>query len=289
MKAGIHPQYKETTVTCACGNKFTTRSTAENIHTEICSAVPPVLHRQAEAAGQRGPRGQVPVQVRHEEITAPPSAAARTGAARRGSALFDVASTMSKNLCPMNGTQYGGQAVVEGVMMRSPRFFAVACRRLSDNEIVIKREPVENHLRGVQWLNKPFLRGTLALIDAMALGMKALTYAANVQAADQSPRRQAEAPGRGRGRIWRWAKARRRSPGARQGRGEGKCPGPSTASPSALTTVLALVLGFGLFWTLPALLTDKLSASGALHRRLPPGPTWSKAHPAGRSFSCTSA
>ncbi len=97
-------------------------------------------------------------------------------------------------------TQYGGQAVVEGVMMRSPRFFAVACRRLSNQEIVIELEPIEKHLRGVQWLNKPFLRGSLALIDAMALGIKALTYAANVQATD-------EAPGGGRGAIWRWAKA----------------------------------------------------------------------------------
>jgi large subunit ribosomal protein L31 len=41
MKAGIHPQYKETTVTCACGNTFTTRSTAENIHVEICSQCHP--------------------------------------------------------------------------------------------------------------------------------------------------------------------------------------------------------------------------------------------------------
>ena len=41
MKAGIHPQYKETTVTCACGNTFTTRSTSENIHTEICSQCHP--------------------------------------------------------------------------------------------------------------------------------------------------------------------------------------------------------------------------------------------------------
>lgn len=41
MKAGIHPQYNETTVTCACGNKFNTRSTAENIHVEICSQCHP--------------------------------------------------------------------------------------------------------------------------------------------------------------------------------------------------------------------------------------------------------
>ena len=43
-------------------------------------------------------------------------------------------------------TQYGGQAVVEGVMMRSPRFFAVACRRLSTQEIVVALEPIEKHL-----------------------------------------------------------------------------------------------------------------------------------------------
>jgi large subunit ribosomal protein L31 len=39
MKADIHPQYHETTVTCGCGNTFTTRSTAPSgeIHVEVCS------------------------------------------------------------------------------------------------------------------------------------------------------------------------------------------------------------------------------------------------------------
>ena len=41
MKTGIHPEYQETTVTCACGNTFPTRSTAQNIHTEICSQCHP--------------------------------------------------------------------------------------------------------------------------------------------------------------------------------------------------------------------------------------------------------
>src|SRR5580658_10019683 len=95
---------------------------------------------------------------------------------------------------PDDRTQYGGQAVVEGVMMRSPRFFAVACRRLSDGEIVVQREPVEAMLRRIMWLNKPFLRGTLALIDAMMMGMKALTYAAGVQVADGSSTGESEAP-----------------------------------------------------------------------------------------------
>ena len=37
MREGIHPEYKETTVKCACGATFVTRSTKENINVEICS------------------------------------------------------------------------------------------------------------------------------------------------------------------------------------------------------------------------------------------------------------
>ncbi|MEA4920697.1 MAG: 50S ribosomal protein L31 [Clostridiaceae bacterium] len=37
MKEGIHPKYKRTTVTCACGNTFETGSTKENIRVEVCS------------------------------------------------------------------------------------------------------------------------------------------------------------------------------------------------------------------------------------------------------------
>ncbi|HOK54311.1 MAG TPA: 50S ribosomal protein L31 [Armatimonadota bacterium] len=41
MKPGIHPEYKETKVTCACGNTFMTRSTSPEIKVEICSACHP--------------------------------------------------------------------------------------------------------------------------------------------------------------------------------------------------------------------------------------------------------
>jgi large subunit ribosomal protein L31 len=37
MKPGIHPEYKNATITCACGHVAETRSTAGNIHVEICS------------------------------------------------------------------------------------------------------------------------------------------------------------------------------------------------------------------------------------------------------------
>lgn len=41
MKEGIHPNYVETTITCACGNVIRTRSTKENIRVEICSKCHP--------------------------------------------------------------------------------------------------------------------------------------------------------------------------------------------------------------------------------------------------------
>ncbi|MFO7769476.1 MAG: 50S ribosomal protein L31 [bacterium] len=41
MKPDIHPEYREVTVTCVCGNKFTTRSTADKIELEICSECHP--------------------------------------------------------------------------------------------------------------------------------------------------------------------------------------------------------------------------------------------------------
>lgn len=78
--------------------------------------------------------------------------------------------------------QYGGQAVIEGVMMRSPRFVAIACRR-PDGGITVHEEPISGSILGrLRWLNRPLLRGTLALVDAMVLGMRALRFSASVQA-----------------------------------------------------------------------------------------------------------
>jgi large subunit ribosomal protein L31 len=55
MKANIHPQYKEARVICACGNTFTTRSTKDTLHTEVCSACHPFFtgeHRIVDTAGR---------------------------------------------------------------------------------------------------------------------------------------------------------------------------------------------------------------------------------------------
>ena len=65
--------------------------------------------------------------------------------------------------------------------MRSPKYFSVACRA-PNGEIVLVCEHIESTWIGRQkWLKLPFLRGSLALLDSMALGHRALKFASNVQ------------------------------------------------------------------------------------------------------------
>ncbi|MBQ0106181.1 MAG: DUF1385 domain-containing protein [Armatimonadetes bacterium] len=95
---------------------------------------------------------------------------------------------MSENKCPV--TNYGGQAVVEGVMMRGKKFFAVSCRKRS-GEIVSTCENVENNLGCFAGLIKiPFLRGIVALADSMILGTKTLMYSADIAIADEEENKQ---------------------------------------------------------------------------------------------------
>jgi uncharacterized protein YqhQ len=74
---------------------------------------------------------------------------------------------------------YGGQAVIEGVMMRGTHTVAIAMRA-PNHEIVIHKEPL-----GALYKNKiikiPFLRGLVMLLDALVLGTRALTISANAQ------------------------------------------------------------------------------------------------------------
>jgi uncharacterized protein YqhQ len=76
-------------------------------------------------------------------------------------------------------TSIGGQAVIEGVMMRGPKDIAIAVRT-PENEIVVKKEPVEGIITKYRLNKIPFLRGGLALIDSMVLGIKSLNYAVSI-------------------------------------------------------------------------------------------------------------
>ncbi|MBR4748930.1 MAG: DUF1385 domain-containing protein [Abditibacteriota bacterium] len=79
---------------------------------------------------------------------------------------------------------YGGQAVIEGVMMRGRSHFAIACRR-ANGEIRTTLEPVQNYLGGIGSYRTPFVRGVIALIDSMYLGMKSLFWSSDIAMTDQ--------------------------------------------------------------------------------------------------------
>ena len=74
---------------------------------------------------------------------------------------------------------YGGQAVIEGVMMRGSQSVAIAMRA-PDNQIVLHTEPLSDLYRS-KIMKTPFLRGLIGLWDALGLGMRALTISANAQ------------------------------------------------------------------------------------------------------------
>jgi uncharacterized protein YqhQ len=82
-------------------------------------------------------------------------------------------------------TSIGGQAVIEGVMMRSPHFIAVAVRK-PDNKIVIKNLPYEGIASRIPLLKKPIFRGVTGLIESMVQGVDALGYSANIASIDET-------------------------------------------------------------------------------------------------------
>jgi len=115
----------------------------------------------------------------------------------------------------------GGQAVIEGVMMRSPRFMAIAVRK-PGGEIVVKKEEL-NFFSEKSFLFKlPLVRGVIALISALSLGIRALHFSANQALPEEE----------GQKEISSWA--------------------------MGLTFVLALSFGIFLFFLAPLFLTKGL-------------------------------
>lgn len=83
-------------------------------------------------------------------------------------------------------TSIGGQAVIEGVMMRSPHFVAVAVRK-PDQKIVIRNLPYVSFTQKAPLLKKPMLRGVATLLESMFQGIEALSYSANIAAEAETP------------------------------------------------------------------------------------------------------
>jgi len=77
-----------------------------------------------------------------------------------------------------NDINVGGQAVIEGVMMRAPKSLAIALRR-PNGEILIKEDKWRSLSERWSFLKRPFVRGSLIIIEALINGMQAITFSAN--------------------------------------------------------------------------------------------------------------
>ncbi|AOY75566.1 DUF1385 domain-containing protein [Clostridium formicaceticum] len=76
-------------------------------------------------------------------------------------------------------TSIGGQALIEGVMMRGPREVAIVVRK-PDQQLTVKKQAVSGIVAKYKLNKIPLLRGAVALIDSMVLGMSSLTYSAEI-------------------------------------------------------------------------------------------------------------
>ena len=123
---------------------------------------------------------------------------------------------------------YGGQAVLEGVMMRSKEAMAIAVRR-PDGTMRVKHEPVTSIAKKHKWMGWPFIRGSVSMVMMMSLGMKVLTTSADMAGIDE------EEPSK----FEKWL-------AAKLGTGVDKIV-------MGLAVVLAVALSMGLFVLLPNL------------------------------------
>lgn len=83
---------------------------------------------------------------------------------------------MKKN-CAIHKTSIGGQALMEGVMMRGPKEYAMAVRK-PDGEIIVEKRPVASVLQKSKILKLPIIRGCISFFESMITGVKALMFSA---------------------------------------------------------------------------------------------------------------
>ena len=90
----------------------------------------------------------------------------------------------NKEKCPCKKTSIGGQALIEGIMMRGPKFTAMAVRN-PQKEIVIEKFPTET-VSGSKITKLPLVRGIFAYIDSMKFGSKCLMRSAEISGLEEA-------------------------------------------------------------------------------------------------------
>jgi len=124
----------------------------------------------------------------------------------------------------------GGQAVIEGVMMRSPEKVSTSLR-LSDGSIVTKTDPFISITKKRKLFKKPVIRGVISFVEMLVLGIRTLNYSAEMAAKDPAEQIK-ETKNKQAGKL---------------------------DFAIAMTVIISLSLGIGIFFFLPILVTQLLS------------------------------
>ncbi len=124
----------------------------------------------------------------------------------------------------------GGQAIIEGVMMRSPDRIAVAVRR-PDGKILLKNNLYRSLTKRHKFWGLPIIRGAIILIESMVIGIKALTFSGDVAVAEEQKKQSPANKKTGISNLWLIG-----------------------------TIIFSLAVGLALFFYLPLILTDLLGA-----------------------------
>jgi uncharacterized protein YqhQ len=142
--------------------------------------------------------------------------------------------------------QVGGQAVIEGVLMRSPEFIATAVRT-PGGAIVVKKEPFRSLIKRYRFCNIPILRGAIAFVETFVIAMKALSYSAEQATLNEGTANPVKKGG-----------GPEEANGAERGREPGKKRAEKGLSSVHIffTFVAAVVLGLAIFFYLPLRLTE---------------------------------
>ena len=180
---------------------------------------------------------------------------------------------MSKHVkkeCPLRKTSIGGQALMEGIMMRGPEKCAMAVRRQS-GEIVFEEEATQKKKRPAfcRW---PIIRGVFGFVDSMVLGYKYLMRSAEIAMeeigdetkSEETMETEEEAPKQETVQELTHADAEDKAPKSAFGKG-------AMAAIMTIATVLGVGLAIGLFVWLPSflytLLEDHLLPRSLSHNR----------------------
>src|ERR671936_2227377 len=131
-----------------------------------------------EAGGANGASGDGAPRVR-EDDTVPSNGASEARHPRAQSERMPDGKPVAIGDAPV-----GGQAVLEGVMMRGVSTWSVACRT-PEGEIQVTSEPIVSWAKRSRIFRLPVIRGVVALAESLKIGFRALAISANAQLADE--------------------------------------------------------------------------------------------------------